>query len=186
MLLPLPPFLRPPPRYPPESSSSLPMRAHWQHFFPRDSVLHVWGGSPPLLSHGVQHQSDARPQWFRIAAFPVWQSTIWGFQACYPPGMRGAMWRHAYTKTMEITPWHAHIKNRFQLGGGRILSYIYGGFLTILLYADLSLYSCFLEASCKGTQYNGSTINFNSSSKGFHNRRSSATCMAPSEKKINK
>lgn len=139
------------------------MRAHWQHFFPRDSALHVWGGSPPLLSRRVQHQSDSRPQWFRIAAFPFGKAQYGVFQACYPPGMRGAMWRHAFSKTMEITPWHAHIKNRFQLGGGRLRSY------SLWRISDFVLYTV-LCATCFWTKIAIALHKtLHSSSKGFPN-----------------
>lgn len=52
--------------------------------------------------------------------FPFCKVQYGDFQACYPEGMRGAMWRHAYSKTMENTPWHTHTLNSFGLGAQQL------------------------------------------------------------------
>lgn len=72
-MLPLPLFFsRLPTSQPPTTPRILPGSANeWAStvFLPRYSALWVWGIPPHTLSHTAQHQSDSRPQWFRIAAF---------------------------------------------------------------------------------------------------------------------
>lgn len=84
------------------------MRAHWWYFFP-ETVSSTSGVAP--LSRRVQHQSDVRPRWFRIAAFPVLQSAIWEFSSLLSCRHEGHHVMACILQDNEdYTPTHAHVK----------------------------------------------------------------------------